>query len=84
MKTTATKAARDFSDLLNRVHYRGEEFVIERNGEPICRMSPVERRFVKGSALLDYLKSAPKADPDFASDLEEIRAAQPAVPDPRW
>jgi hypothetical protein len=38
---SATEAARTFSDILNRVRYRGEAFVVERGGEPVCRISPV-------------------------------------------
>lgn len=39
-RVSATEAARTFSDLLNRIRYRGEEFVVERAGEPVCRMTP--------------------------------------------
>jgi len=30
------EAARSFSELINRVYQKGESFVIERGGEPIC------------------------------------------------
>ncbi len=43
-KISAAKAARSFSEILNRVKYRGESFVVERNREPICRTEPVARR----------------------------------------
>src|SRR5687767_13963314 len=33
---SATRAARSFSELLDRVCYRGESFVIERGGELVC------------------------------------------------
>jgi antitoxin (DNA-binding transcriptional repressor) of toxin-antitoxin stability system len=35
---TATEAARSFSEIMNRVHYRGESFVVERSGKPICEI----------------------------------------------
>jgi antitoxin (DNA-binding transcriptional repressor) of toxin-antitoxin stability system len=38
---SATRAAREFSDLLNRVTYRGEAFVVRRGGRPVCRVPPV-------------------------------------------
>ncbi len=38
---TATVAARQFSDLLNRVRYRDETFVIVRNGEEVAQLSKV-------------------------------------------
>ena len=37
---TATEAARGFSELLNRVRYRGETFIIERGGVPIGELAP--------------------------------------------
>jgi antitoxin (DNA-binding transcriptional repressor) of toxin-antitoxin stability system len=39
---SATHAARSFSELLDRVCYRGESFVIERRGELVCEMSRVK------------------------------------------
>jgi antitoxin (DNA-binding transcriptional repressor) of toxin-antitoxin stability system len=38
---SATEAARSFADVLTRVSQRGEEFIVERAGEPVCRISPV-------------------------------------------
>ncbi len=40
-KISATDAARSFADVLTRVSHRGEEFIVERGGEPVCRISPV-------------------------------------------
>jgi antitoxin (DNA-binding transcriptional repressor) of toxin-antitoxin stability system len=37
---TATEAARNFSDLVDRVLYRGEVFVVERGGRSVCRIVP--------------------------------------------
>ena len=41
MDTTisATELSRRMSDILNRVKYRGERFVVQRNGESIARTS---------------------------------------------
>jgi hypothetical protein len=41
---SATHAARSFSELLDRVCYRGESFVIERGGELVCEISRVKPR----------------------------------------
>src|SRR3972149_307796 len=37
-KLTATEAARNLSDLLNRVRYRGERFTIVRGGEEVAAL----------------------------------------------
>jgi antitoxin (DNA-binding transcriptional repressor) of toxin-antitoxin stability system len=39
---SATEAARSFSELINRVHDRGESFVVERGGKPICEIVPAK------------------------------------------
>jgi prevent-host-death family protein len=35
------EAKREFSDLLNRVSYQGERFVVERHGRPMALLVPV-------------------------------------------
>ncbi|MBI2767632.1 MAG: type II toxin-antitoxin system Phd/YefM family antitoxin [Chloroflexi bacterium] len=39
-KITATELARNLSDVLNRVRYRGEHFIVERNGEVVAVLEP--------------------------------------------
>jgi len=77
---SATRAARNFSALLNRVMYRGEAFVVERGGQPVCRIVPAGPRQCTVADLVEFLRSAPKPDPGFWDDLEEIVRSQPPVP----
>jgi antitoxin (DNA-binding transcriptional repressor) of toxin-antitoxin stability system len=82
---TATEAARNFSDLLNRVHYRGETFDIVRGGEVIARITgTTERRRATVQDLIAALESAGEPDASFADDLERIQADQPALPGDPW
>jgi len=37
---SATQLARTLSDVLNRVYYCGERFLVERNGQPLASLSP--------------------------------------------
>ena len=39
---TASKARQEFADLLNRVAYKGERILIERNGKDVAALVPVE------------------------------------------
>ena len=39
-RISATKAARNFFELMNRVRYRSESFIVERGGKPICEILP--------------------------------------------
>ena len=77
---SATQAARTFSDLLNRVRYRGEEFIVERGGEPVCIISPVKPLQYTGAELAALLISLPKPDAAFWDTVEEASNQYPALP----
>ena len=82
---SATEAARRFSDLLNRVRYRGERFVIVRNGEEVAELSAVATRPGATLAeLMERLLAVRSGDPGFADDLERIQAEQPTVGEGPW
>ena len=73
---TSTELARTLGDLLSRVRYRHESFIVERNGKPIARLVPAEHR--TPAALSDALASwsgAGPVDSTFASDLKSVGAA---------
>ncbi|HYM13511.1 MAG TPA: hypothetical protein VEU62_22415 [Bryobacterales bacterium] len=81
---SATRAAREFSDLLNRVRYRGEEFVIERGGEPVCRLTPARPASFTLASLARLLGSIPKPDKGYWDAVARITRRQPAVPRSPW
>jgi hypothetical protein len=81
---SATEAARSFSELLDRVCYGGESFVIERGGEPVCEMSHVKPLRFTGADLLALLDSLPKPDRAFWAAVEDATRQTPAVPDSPW
>jgi prevent-host-death family protein len=82
---SATAAARNLSDLLNRVLYRGESFVIVRNGVQVARLSPApERAAVSLAEAVERLAASRTGDPRFADDLERIQAEQPPPGEGRW
>jgi antitoxin (DNA-binding transcriptional repressor) of toxin-antitoxin stability system len=86
MKSTisATQAARAFSDLVNRVRYRGEEFVIERGGQPVCRIVPAGPPTCTVAELARILRSLPRPDDGYLAAVEEAVARQPALPRSPW
>lgn len=81
---SATEAVRTFSDLLNRILYRGEEFVVERGGEPVCRMSPAGPARFRFRDLAAVLREVPKPDRDFASDVKRAVRSQGRPPRSPW
>ena len=84
-KITATELARSLSDVLSRVHYKGESFVIERNGELVATLEPPDTKpTITLRELLNRLRDRHllPVDDKFADDLESIQASQPPVPPP--
>jgi prevent-host-death family protein len=41
---SVTDAARNFADCVNRVRYKRTSFILHKNGVPVARILPVERR----------------------------------------
>ena len=83
-KVGATQAARQFSDLLNRVRYRGEHFLIVRNGETVAVLSPPTGESGTLEDLISMLADLPPLDPDFEEDMEAIQAQQPPMGNDPW
>jgi antitoxin (DNA-binding transcriptional repressor) of toxin-antitoxin stability system len=81
-KISATEAARSFSDVVARVHYRGEEFVVEKGGEAVCRISPVGHGATKSTIadLLTVLDALPSVDDGYGQTVRAIARKQPKTP----
>jgi antitoxin (DNA-binding transcriptional repressor) of toxin-antitoxin stability system len=73
------RAARNFSSMLDRVRELGETFIVEQDGEAVCRIvpvSPAKRTLVD---LVRILDSAPKPDPEYWNIVEAITRNQPKL-----
>lgn len=82
-RITATELARRISDVLGRVRYRGDTFVVERHGVLVARLTPVAES--RAAALADALaawRAAGEADPEFADALERVGAIDRPTADP--
>jgi prevent-host-death family protein len=82
-RLTATEAARNFSEVLNRVA-AGEEFEIVRNGAPVAILAPPRVRLLPASRLTALLRSLPSVDAAFAEDLRRIRREAGPPPESPW
>ena len=83
-RISATELARQLGDILGRIRYRGDMFLVERNGEAVARVVPIEG--LSKTSLDEALRGwraagAPEAD--FADDLERVGAAD-RPPDDPW
>jgi hypothetical protein len=81
---SATHAARSFSELLDRVCYRGESFVIERGGELVCEMSRVRPPHFTGADFLTLVHSLPKPDRRFWDMVKKATRQKSTVPESPW
>ena len=79
-RISATEATRSFSDVVSRVKYRGEEFLVEKGGEPVCRIEPVGPRGCTGVELRQLIDQLPSLDPGYAALTKDVVRKQPKIP----
>lgn len=82
-RISATDLARSLGDVLGRIRYLGDSFVVERNGEPVARIGPLEgqTRATVREAFRVWGEPDPD-DPGFADDLERVDASDRPPEDP--
>jgi hypothetical protein len=83
-RISATRAVRDFSEVLNTIKFRGAHYIIERGGKPIASMKPYEDKtdFWTLGELKALLKKLPRLEEEldaFAEDLEDVWKDQPLM-----
>jgi len=82
-RITATDLARRIGDVLGRVRYRGDKFLVERNGHPVARIVPVGP--IPTASVGDALRAwrgGRDADPELADILERVGKLDRAPEDP--
>jgi hypothetical protein len=83
-RISATRAVRDFSEVLNTIKFKGVHYIIERGGKPIASMESVDEKieFMTLGELQTLLKKLPRLDEEldaFAADIEDISRNQPLM-----
>ena len=86
---TVTEAARNFSDVVNKVYYRGESLLLTRGGKVVARLvpaavaeAPIGRQLAEAWKTLPHL-SAEEAEA-FAKDVERARESLNQAPASVW
>ena len=72
-RISSTRLARSVGDVLACVRYRGESFVIEKNGKGVALLSPLpeaHRRSLR--EIAEAWRSQGPPDEDFAALLEQV------------
>ena len=83
-RISATRAVRDFSEVLNTIKFKGVHYIIERGGKPIASMKSIDEKIdsMTLGELQTLLKKLPRLEEEleaFASDLKEISDNQPLM-----
>jgi antitoxin (DNA-binding transcriptional repressor) of toxin-antitoxin stability system len=81
---SVTEAARNFADIVSRVFYREERFILERGGRPVARLIPVPRGGRLGDlpGILDGIPSLSVEEAEaLGRDMDEARASLPELRD---
>jgi hypothetical protein len=82
---SATRAVREFSEVLNMIRFKGVHYIIERGGKPIASMKSIDEKIdpLRLGELQTLLNKLPRLEEEldaFAADLEEISRSQPLTP----
>ena len=84
---SVTEAARNFSDLINRVNYQGQTFLLTRGGKVVARLTGTEK-MMTGAEFAQWWEQRPRLDPEDAEqwerELAEDRAALLPPQDRVW
>lgn len=82
-RISATDLARGLGEVLGRVRFLGDSYVIERNGDAVARLTPIaEASPITVHEALRAWATAGPADPDFADALERVGELDPQPEDP--
>jgi antitoxin (DNA-binding transcriptional repressor) of toxin-antitoxin stability system len=87
---SVTEAARNFADCVNRAHYQGTTFVLHKNGVPVARIVPEERKPKTGrelaAALREALKDVHLGEEEATAWLHDLEEARESLPPPvdKW
>ena len=85
IRISATELARKAGEILGKVRFRRDVFIIERNGEAVARLipSPLGSETTLGEGLRGWREAAAAGgDPGFADDLERVNRSDQAPHNP--
>ncbi len=88
-RLTVTEAVRNFSEILRRVRFKGERFVLVKGGKPVAELGPTDAAVpVRLGELPAMLEALPHLEPEeaarFAFDLESGRNTAGRIPAVPW
>jgi prevent-host-death family protein len=74
---SVTEASRNFADCINRAHYQGVTFILHKNGTPVARIVPEEKKKPStGREIAAALAKVRLSPQDSAAWRDDIAAAR--------
>ena len=86
MTVSATEAAKNFGEIVDRVREEGVAYVVERKGRPIVEISSVSRRRCSMAALARWFAERRPPPAAFTVAVGDYvrKANRPRVPGQPW
>lgn len=81
---SAARVMEAFPEVVERVRVGGEVFVVERDGEAICRIEPIVHPRTTLQGLVGLLRTASRPDDEYLDAVEEISRKQPVATETKW
>jgi prevent-host-death family protein len=83
---SVTEAARNFADCVNRVHYQNVTFILLKNGTPVARLVPYNKKVCTGPELAAALKKVDLSEAEARAWQRDLKAARKILKPPkdRW
>ncbi len=84
---SVTDAARNFSDVINRIHYQRKSYLLTRGGMVVAKLTPADE-LLTGARLAALWEARPRLDPADAAaweaDLASLKAGVRPPEDAGW
>ena len=83
---SVTEAARNFADCVNRVRYQNASFVLVKNGVPVARIVPEQKKKCTGPELAKALRKVDLSESEARAWHRDLAPARKALkpPQDRW
>jgi len=83
---SVTKAARNFAECVNRVHYQNVTFVLLKNGSPVARLGPDHEKVCLGRDLAEILAGAELPEDEARAWRRDLQTARKTLkaPGDKW
>jgi prevent-host-death family protein len=80
---SVTEAARNFAECVNRVRYQKMTFVLLKNGTPVARLVPEQKKSCTGRELAAALRKVDLSETEARAWHRDLMAARKALKPPK-